>query len=361
MAPIRVLVVDDSAVVRKVVTEAIESDPALSVVGTARNGVEALAKIADLNPDIMTLDIEMPEMDGIETLRRLRDPRSDLPIVMLSNLTVRGSTATLDALALGARDYVAKPSNTGSVAETLVRLHQELLPKLKALGIRKDPARQAKPAPTNSRSIGSFGDRKNPVNALVIASSTGGPIALESVLSKLSHPLAVPAFIVQHIPPVFSDLLAQRLDDRSPCTVTEASEGDMAKPGTVYLAPGGKHMRLEKTARGIEVRLSEDDPIQHCRPAADALFASAVDIDGGDLLGVVLTGMGQDGLNGSRRICAAGGSVLAQDEASSVVWGMPGAVAESELANEIIPLDQVAHRIEVWLTRYSPLVGVNSR
>ncbi len=361
MAPIRVLVVDDSIVVRRLVTEVIESDPDLTVAGTAKNGVEALAKVVDLNPDIMTLDIEMPEMDGIETLRRLREVRPQTPVIMFSTLTVQGSEATLDALTLGARDYVAKPANVGSVTAVVEELQRQLVPKLKALASPTVSTPRTPRRPSARRSDGGFGNRLRPVRAVVVASSTGGPVALEAVLSSLSEPLPVPMFIVQHIPPVFSELLAKRLDSHSTTIVSEGSHGEVAEPGHAYLAPGGHHMRLAKSDAGVITTIHDDDPIQHCRPAADALFSSAVDIYGGDLLAVVLTGMGHDGLDGARRICASGGSVLAQDEATSVVWGMPGAVAEAELANEIIPLADVATRIESWLARHGTLAGAVAR
>lgn len=361
MTPIRVLVVDDSIVVRRLVTEVINADADLTVAGTARNGIEALKKVIDLDPDIITLDIEMPEMDGIETLRNLRDLRPKVPVVMFSTLTVRGSEATLDALTLGARDYVAKPANVGSVTAVVSELERELVPKLKALVAGPRSTGQQVPTITTRRQDETFGSRARPVRAVVLASSTGGPVALETVLFALTQPLSVPLFIVQHIPPVFSELLASRLDGHTVLNVVEASDGMLGQPGTAYIAPGDRHMRLERSDAGVSIRLGDDDRIQHCRPAADALFSSAVEIYGGDLLGVVLTGMGHDGLAGCRRICTAGGSILVQDEATSVVWGMPGAVAEAELANEVLSLNDVAPRIEAWLARHAAPAGVRVR
>jgi len=364
------MVVDDSIVVRKMVTDVINSATGMTVAGTARNGVEALARLADVAPDIMTLDIEMPDMDGLETLRRLRDIRPDIPVIMFSTLTVQGSEATLDALTLGARDYVAKPANVGSVTAVVEELERELVPRVRALaGPRFAPP--ATPSATGSaptttastvrRSDDGFGNRMNPIEAVVVASSTGGPVALEEVLSSLSRPLPVPMFITQHIPPVFSGLLAARLDGATSLRVTEGVDGEVSQPGHVYLAPGGFHMRLARTANGVITRIHDDPPIQYCRPAADAMFGSAVDVYGGNLLAVVLTGMGHDGRDGCEMICAAGGSVLAQDEATSVVWGMPGAVTEAGLANEVVPLGEVAERIESWLTKHGTLTGAMTR
>ncbi|GEA89853.1 protein-glutamate methylesterase/protein-glutamine glutaminase [Cellulomonas cellasea] len=360
MSRIRVLVVDDSVVVRRLVTDTLAGDPAIDVVGTAANGQIALTKVEQLAPDLVTMDIEMPVMDGIGAVRALRASGSRVPIIMFSTLTERGASATLDALAAGATDYVTKPANVGSVSESLATVARELIPRIKALvpnrghvGALATPAAgsgsgAAAPAlrPLGARTVTLRpAPRPRPLRAIVVGSSTGGPEALSRVFSALSSPLPVPVLVVQHMPPVFTRQLAARLDRATGGTVVEASGGEELRPGHVYVAPGDHHLELQRSASGARTVLTQGPPVNFCRPAVDVLFRSAVTVYGGDLLAVVLTGMGSDGRAGCEDVVAAGGTVYAQDERSSVVWGMPGAVATAGLAHRVLPLDQVAHTL----------------
>jgi two-component system chemotaxis response regulator CheB len=343
MSKIRVLVVDDAVVVRKLVTDVLSADPELTVAGTAPNGRIALAKLEQLAPDIVLMDIEMPEMNGLEALAALRKTHPRLPVIMFSTLTQRGGAATLEALALGATDYVTKPANVGSVTEALERVRTEMIPKIKQLCRRTLFAGSPPPAPARIRPTtmvpGRDGRR---VDLLVIGVSTGGPNALAALLPDLPATLPVPVLIVQHMPPLFTKLLADRLDARCPLQVREASAGDAVAPGMVYLAPGDYHMAVQPSGVSMRLRLHQGPPENFCRPAVDVLFRSAAEAYRGGVLGVVLTGMGQDGLRGSEAVRDAGGQILAQDEATSVVWGMPGFVARTGLADRVLPLDQIA-------------------
>ena len=372
------LVVDDSVVIRRLVTDSLSRDPDIEVVGFASNGRIALAKVDQLAPDLVTMDIEMPEMNGIEAVRALRRNRHTMPIIMFSTLTERGASATLDALVAGATDYVTKPANVGSVQESLDRVASEIIPKIKALVPRRagsGPAAPAVPAPGRpagqpagtpppARPVGTplHGHGRSPVvtrpapaphpvSAVVLGSSTGGPEALSKVLGALSAPPSVPVLVVQHMPPVFTRQLAARLDRLGPATVVEAADGDVLQPGTVYIAAGDHHLELSRSAGQLRTRLTDGPPVNFCRPAVDVLFRSAVRELGGQLLAVVLTGMGADGRTGCEDVVAAGGTVVVQDEPTSVVWGMPGAVAAAGLAHRILPLGEVAPTLESVLAR----------
>jgi two-component system chemotaxis response regulator CheB len=337
---LRVLVVDDSVVIRRLVSQALEAEPDIEVVGTAPNGRLALAKLGHLQPDVVTLDIEMPELDGLATLALLREDHPTLPVIMFSTLTERGAAATLEALALGASDYVTKPAGTtGSLDSALAVIHAELVPRIRALCTRATeppvpvrPRRSATPAPL--------------VQAVVIGVSTGGPSALAEVLPALPGDLAVPVLVCQHMPPVFTRLLAERLDTKSALSVREAADGDEVRPGTVMIAPGGMHMIVDRrTDRTPVIRTNTAPPENSCRPAVDPLMRSAVAVYGAGVLGIVLTGMGQDGLRGTEAVIANGGRVIVQDERTSVVWGMPGYVAKAGLAEAVLPLDEIAPEI----------------
>lgn len=365
------LVVDDSVVVRRLVTDSLSRDPDIEVVGFASNGRIALAKVDQLAPDLVTMDIEMPEMNGIEAVRELRRSRHTMPIIMFSTLTERGAAATLDALVAGATDYVTKPANVGSVQESLDRVASELIPKIKAFVPRRAlpprsaasaaPADAATPAAPARFPAGAPPVRRpvvtrptpapHPISAVVIGSSTGGPEALSTVLGALSAPPPVPVLVVQHMPPVFTRQLAARLDRLGPTTVVEASDGEALRPGTVYIAAGDHHLELSRSAGTLRTVLTDGPPVNFCRPAVDVLFRSAVRELGGRLLAVVLTGMGADGRTGCEDVVAAGGTVVVQDEPTSVVWGMPGAVATAGLAHRVLPLREVAPTVEAVLAR----------
>ena len=367
MTRIRVLVVDDSVVVRRLVADALAGDPQIDVIATAANGQIALTKIEQLAPDLVTMDIEMPVMDGIETVRALRKRGDKRPIVMFSTLTERGASATFDALAAGATDYVTKPANQGSVAASLAKVAEQLVPLIKALvprpGQGSTPSRTfgsaravahtsptdqgtgRRPPPAAASGTIHLAARPEgpprPVRAVIVGSSTGGPEALSRIFSAITTPLPVPVVLVQHMPPVFTKQLAARLDRLGGSTVVESTGDEELMPGHVYLAPGDHHLELRKSARGARTILTQGPPVNFCRPAVDTLFRSAVAVFGGDLLAVVLTGMGADGRTGCEAVVGAGGTVLVQDEASSVVWGMPGAVATAGFAHRVLPLDQI--------------------
>src|SRR3954471_3314768 len=347
------MVVDDSVVVRKIVTDVLSEDPAIEVVGTAVNGKAAVGKLEQLKPDLITMDIEMPEMNGIDAVRAIRAARSRVPIIMFSTLTERGASATLDALSAGANDYVTKPANVGSVAQSMESVREQLFPKIRALtgrpvtmpGHRAPAPAALPPRPPAKRTAP---PRKPAV--LVIGSSTGGPEALARVLPALPASLPVPVLLVQHMPPVFTRQFAQRLDRLCALRVVEAVDGTPLQPGTVHLAPGDRHLVVRTTGRGPQTALTQDPPENFCRPAVDPLFRSAVAAYDGAVLGVVLTGMGSDGRIGAGAIREAGGTVLVQDQATSVVWGMPGAVTQAGFADEVLPLDRVAEAISRHLS-----------
>jgi two-component system chemotaxis response regulator CheB len=322
MPKIRVLVVDDAVVMRRLIATVLESDPELELAGVAPNGRLALAKIPQINPDIVTMDVEMPEMNGIEAAGEIRKLYPKLPVIMFSTMTQRGAVATLDALARGATDYVTKPANVGSVSEGIERLEQELIPKIKlhTRGASRPAGALALPIPLPAR----FRQRAAAKCSMIaIGSSTGGPNALHEIIPGLPGDLRVPVVVVQHMPALFTELLASRLNEVSKVKV------------------GGQHLAVCSENGCLRARLNQDPPENSCRPAVDVLFRSVAQICGSGTVAMVLTGMGQDGMRGAQWIREAGGQVLAQDRESSVVWGMPGAVAEAGLADEIVPLSGV--------------------
>ena len=348
---IRVLVVDDSAVMRRVISTALAKDPQLEIAGTAHHGRAALEALAVLRPDVVTLDIEMPEMDGLAALRELRKTHPRLPVIMFSSLTHRGAQATILALTAGASDYVGKPADLANLAEAFRCLELELLPKVKMFGeqvLARRAAAPPAPGPVTFAPTGRI--RRGTMEAVCLGISTGGPMALVQLFAAWTEPLPVPLFIVQHMPPMFTALLAQRLTSAGVMDVQEARDGDLIEAGRAYLAPGGRHLEVVRTNGLARLRVTDDPPENSCRPAVDVLFRSAAQVYGGGLLGVVLTGMGADGLRGCLAIRERGGSILAQDEASSVVWGMPGAVVNAGLADAVLPLTDLPAEI-VRVTR----------
>jgi two-component system chemotaxis response regulator CheB len=346
---IRVLVVDDSVVIRRLVAHALEEEPLIDVVGSASNGVVALQRIPQMNPDVVTLDIEMPEMDGLETLRHIQRDYPQLRVIMFSTLTERGAGTTLDALALGASDYVTKPANVGSVIASLLRIREELVPKIKGLCGRspvKSGLQGSLARPPGQETFSSSPGSPDCPGILAIGVSTGGPNALATLLPELTQPLPVPVVIVQHMPPLFTRLLADRIRAVTGLIAREGEAGAVLNPGEVWIAPGGFHMEVERSRDGVHLRTHEGPFENSCRPAVDVLFRSVAQTYGARSLGVVLTGMGQDGLRGCEWIREAGGQVLAQDEATSVVWGMPGAVSQAGLAEKVLPLLELAPEID---------------
>ncbi|SFC32529.1 two-component system, chemotaxis family, response regulator CheB [Nocardioides terrae] len=334
--------VDDSALIRRLISTALSGAADIEIVGTARDGLEAVDLVEELTPDVVTLDIEMPRLDGLGALVRIRERHRRLPIIMFSTLTERGASATLDALSRGASDYVTKPSNTGSVAEGLASVRDQLVPRIRALaGVRMLTPRPVPQRPVTAPVKPAAGSPQ----VLVIGSSTGGPDALAGLLGQLPADLRVPVVVVQHMPAVFTTMLAQRLDRSTPFAVREAAEGDVLRAGEVLIAPGDFHVRLASGGGGVRVRLDQGPAENFCRPAVDVLFRSAAETYGGRVLAAVLTGMGQDGLVGVRALTARGARVIVQDEATSVVWGMPGAVALAGLADEVVPLPELPRRL----------------
>ncbi len=358
MPHISVLVVDDSVVVRRLVTQALSLDPDIEVMGTASSGRLALERIAQQLPDVVTLDVEMPDMDGLETLREIRRRHPRLPVVMFSSVTERGASATLDALTLGANDYVTKPTHAANQDAAMESVRSQLIPKIKALCGRAAPRPDASPqivqqrpaapvsAPASIKIRRPASDPTGPVDAVAIGASTGGPDALSKVLTSLPADFPVPIFIVQHMPPLFTRLFASRLDSSSQLTVKEARDGDVPAAGAVYIAPGDFHLSLRRDAAGrARMVVSQEGPENWVRPAVDVLFRSVAEVYGEKILAVVLTGMGQDGMKGSEPIIAGGGQVVVQDEETSVVWGMPGSVAQAGLAQHILALGDIAEHI----------------
>jgi two-component system chemotaxis response regulator CheB len=343
MPRIRILIVDDSVVARQAVTDALATDPQLEVVGTARNGRVALEKVAQLAPDVVILDVEMPEMDGIVALTEIRRVSSDLPVIMLSAFTTRGAAVTVEALARGASDYVTKPK-TDDLPTAVAALREELVPRILELHASGGRRRRRRTADaTAPHPVATRGKRPEVV---AVGASTGGPNALRTLLMGLGRDFPVPLVIVQHMPPMFTRLLAERLSLESGLKVAEATSGDALARGTVLLAPGDYHMRLARASDGLAVLLHQGPEVNSCRPSVDVLFRSVAETCGDAALAVVLTGMGQDGLAGCARVHAAGGRVLVQDESSSVVWGMPGLVAQAGLAHGVVPLEELAGEVK---------------
>ena len=307
------------------------------------NGRMALQQLAQVNPDIVILDFEMPEMSGVSILRELRKTHPKLPVIMFSPLTSQGAAATLDALAAGATDYVTKPPSAAKMEQYIDQLLNELLVKIKihCRYVRLPPL----PSPAGNVAATIPLSPTAAVQVVCIATSIGGPNALAEVFKHFPKGFHLPILIVQHMPPVFTATLAERLTALGNLTFHEGAQGQKVEPGHAYIAPGGKHMEVRRLANHAVLHIQEEAPENACRPSADVLFRSAVNVYGGKILGVVMTGMGQDGLRGCELIRERGGQIVVQDEATSVVWGMPGAVAIVGCADKIVPLDQIAGEI----------------
>lgn len=338
---VRVLLADDSAVMRSLLRMVLEPQRCLEIVAAASDGHEALAAFERLHPDLVLLDIEMPGMNGLEVLSGIRRRDRRVPVIMCSTLTWRGARITLEALARGATDYVTKPGAQSGLRQGVETLTRDLVPKILALFAPDSQTRAA----AESRPAVPAIPLPPPVHApkiVVIGVSTGGPAALEALLPKLPAGFPLPILIVQHMPRLFTGLLADRLNSLCALRVREASPDERPEPGVVDIARGDWHLEL---TRDFRLRLNQSEPENFCRPSVDVLFRSAALACSGRVLGIILTGMGSDGLDGCRAIRAAGGTVLAQDSATSVIWGMPGAVAQAGLASKVLPLDAIGPEV----------------
>jgi two-component system chemotaxis response regulator CheB len=340
---IRVLAVDDSTVMRSLLRTALGTSPQIELVGTAQDGREALEAIERLNPDLVLLDVEMPCMSGLEVLAEIRARRLRAKVIICSTLTRRGAGITLEALARGAMDYVSKPV-AHDASEGIATLRRELLPKILALF---PPEGWQCPVefPYRSSLVPAYPDLRATPGVLVIGVSTGGPAALERILPALPADFPLPVLIAQHMPCVFTSLLAERLDSLCPFSVREAEAGAQIIGGSAYLARGDWHLEVVGASGRSSLRLHQGDSAEQCRPSVDLLFRSAATVYGAGVLALVLTGMGSDGLDGCRAVRAAGGRILVQDRLTSAVWGMPGAVAREGLADRVLPLESIAGEI----------------
>ena len=359
--PVRVMVVDDSVVIRGMIARWIDAEPDMKVAASLRTGLDAVNQLERINPDIAVLDIEMPDLDGISALPKLLAKKRDLIIIMASTLTRRNAEISFKALSLGASDYIPKPESTREAAAADI-FHHDLIQKIRHLGAKvrrasvaspplapvpertqpaAKPAHAAPAAALVRRQFGLTAPR-----ALVIGSSTGGPQALMSLVTEIGPVIdRHPVLITQHMPPTFTTILAEHLARSSRRPAAEAVDGETVKPGRIYLAPGGRHMKVVRHGADVAIVLDDGPPVNFCKPAVDPLFTSAVDIWHGATLAVILTGMGSDGLRGGRDIVDAGGSVIAQDEPTSVVWGMPGAATNAGICAAVLPLNQIGPKL----------------
>ncbi|HZZ80286.1 MAG TPA: chemotaxis response regulator protein-glutamate methylesterase [Gemmataceae bacterium] len=338
-APLRVLVVDDSALYRQLLRNVLRDIPNVECVGAAKGGTEALEMVDTLKPDLLTLDVRMPDIDGIEVLRELRKRRSSAKALMVSSLTASGAQVTTDALLEGAFDFILKPAG-GDACVNRQALHAALVEKIDAMRPSVD-VKMAKPARSNSELI----QPSARFEAVVIGTSTGGPVALREVLPAFPEDFPLPILIVQHMPAQYTHSLAERLNQMSPLEVVEACDGMTLEAGWAYLAPGGRHMKVARRAGKPVIQICDDAPEHGCRPAVDVLFRSVADALAGKVIAVVLTGMGRDGLEGCRQLKQRGAFVIAEHADSCVVYGMPKAVANEGLADCVVPLDQIASNI----------------
>ena len=331
---VKVLVVDDSALVRRVLSEELARDPDIEVIGTAPDPYVARDKILKLAPDVLTLDIEMPRMDGLSFLRKLMKHKP-MPVVVVSSLTPKGSEMAMDALSLGAVDVLCKPGEAYSIGD----LSKELTARVKAAARARMTARSIDVPVKPMEAL-----KATTLKIIAIGASTGGTEALREVLQRfpVNSP---PTVVVQHMPATFTAILAEHLTRAAHMPAAEAKDGEAIVAGRIYVAPGGKHMVLEGTRSAPKIKLTDDAPVHFCKPAVDPMFDTVAAIYGPATLAVVLTGMGSDGALGAVKIADAGGSVLAQDKATSVVWGMPGATAHAGACAGVMPVDRIAARI----------------
>lgn len=331
---IRVVVVDDSAFMRKAISSMLANDPDIEVVGTARDGQQGIDMVRELSPDVVTMDVEMPVMDGLTALKRImmEMPR---PVIMISSLTVEGAEATLKALDAGAVDFI--PKKLSRVSLEIIKIEEELRAKVKAVAKRRFVRPRPQKAQHDCPWRGAAATSRDKL-VVAIGVSTGGPPAVQSILSQLPADFPACILIAQHMPAAFTGPFAKRLDSLSQLTVSEARDGDPVRPGLVYVAPGGTHLRLRRDGMRHVVEVSREPAGALYKPSATELMASVADVAGNRALGVMLTGMGSDGLDGARRLKEAGGRLLAQSDSTCVVYGMPKAVVDAGLADEIVDL-----------------------
>jgi two-component system chemotaxis response regulator CheB len=361
---IRVMIVDDAIVVRGLLVRWIEAEAGLQVVASLRSGREAIEQVERANPDVVILDVDMPDIDGITALPRLFEKRRDLVVIMSSTLTRRNAEVSLRALSLGAADYVPKPESTREMSSS-ASFRRDLIEKIRALGARRKqrlssarplpwavpaggtrrgPSAGAEVAPPDTFKLRPFA--AVPPRVLLIGSSTGGPQALGAIVSSIGRVIdQVPVLITQHMPPTFTTILAEILERAGGRPAQEAIDGEALRAGRIYIAPGGRHLRAVRRNGAPAVALDDGPPINFCKPAVDPMFSSAAAAWGGANLALVLTGMGTDGTRGAADLVAAGGSVIAQDEETSVVWGMPGSVTKAGLCSAVLPVDQIAAKL----------------
>jgi two-component system chemotaxis response regulator CheB len=361
--PIRVMLCDDSSVIRRLVKGALTTDPQMHVVYEAVDGKDAVDNLGSVRPDVVILDVEMPVMDGIDAARTIRRRCRTLPIIMFSSLTSQGAEATMDALAAGANDFAIKPAGTNNFQAAKEQVQKELIGKIRDLvgtpadvqeklgtqkaapvspGVQRRTARPSRRETIATPEVSTFKGSKSHVSVIAIGVSTGGPEALRKLILKLPKPFPVPILIAQHMPPVFTGLLADRLSQQSGHRVRQATEGENVTAGEILIAPGDFHLTVCREKNNVKTRLDQSPPENSCRPSVDPLFRSIGKVYGREAIAVVLTGMGTDGGAGSRAIKQTGGRVIVQDQESSVVWGMPGHVAEIGLADRVLPLEQIA-------------------
>ncbi len=350
---LRILIVDDTALYRKILRDVLESMPGTEVVATAPNGKIALTKIDQFEPDLVTLDVEMPEMDGLETLRNLKSKPSKPAIIMVSSLTQRDAEVTLQALQLGAFDFIAKPSG-GSIVQNVNALKDQFTPKIETLRKRLRPVGIHKQVPQISGTKPSIPIKETisapriPIHkpqVVALGISTGGPKALAEIIPQLPGDFPIPMVLVQHMPPVFTKALADSLNRKSAVTVVEGENGMPLQPGHVYIAPGGKQMKIVANGQTNVIKITDDPPENHCKPSVDYLFRSVNAIYGAKTLAVIMTGMGRDGTQSLHQMKQSGAYVIAQNEATSVVFGMPMEAIKAGVVDEILPLDQIAGKI----------------
>jgi len=363
---IRVMLVDDAVVVRGLFARWVESEPDLEVVATLRTGREAVNQLERVDPDVVVLDVDMPELDGIAALPLLLEKKRDLVVIMASTLTRRNAEISLRALSLGAADYIPKPGSNREVSASTA-FRRDLIEKIRHLGLRakrlRTAAESARPQPESKNAPSIVPPlpveevvppprvvlRPMPLTppwVLLIGSSTGGPQALNALVAQIDGVLQrAPVLITQHMPPTFTAVLAEHLARIAKRPVREAVDGEEISPGVIYLAPGGKHMKVARRDNTAVIAIEDGPLVNFCKPAVDPLFASAAEVWGSKVLALVLTGMGSDGLAGAKSIVAAGGHIMAQDEETSVVWGMPGQVTNAGLCSAVLPLSEIAGKL----------------